>query len=84
MVVKWEHFHETHPPHQGDGVPQDEEEDDDCVEVQAEPIGPCEHEEVVWLRAIALVPIPLRIEMIFMHNFYIFLQDSKFEGLTCS
>ena len=60
VVVERQHLHEAHPPHQSDGVPQDEEENDDRVQVQAESIRPREHEEVVRLSAITLVPIPAR------------------------
>ena len=69
VVVKGQNLHEAHPPHQRDGVPQDEEENDDRVEVQAEPIGPREHEEVVWLGAITLKPAPLGIKMKSVHQF---------------
>ena len=62
VVVERQHLHEAHPPHQSDGVTQDEEENEDRVEVEAEPIGPREHEEVVWLSAVTLVPAPLRTE----------------------
>ena len=69
VVVKGQNLHEAHPPHQRDGVPQDEEENDDRVEVQAEPIGPREHEIVVRLGAITLEPLPVRIEMKRVHQF---------------
>lgn len=59
VVVEWQHLHEAHPPQQRDGVPHDEEENKDRVEVQAEPVGPRKHEEVVGLSAITLVPSPL-------------------------
>ena len=62
VVVERQHFYKAHPPHQCDGVPQDEEENDDRIEVQAKSIRPREHEEVVWLGAITLVPSPVRKE----------------------
>ena len=54
-------MYQAHPPHQCDCVPQDEEEHDDGVEVDAESIGPREHEEIVGLGAITIVPKPVKI-----------------------
>ena len=61
VVVKWEHMQKAHSPHQCDCVPQDEEEYNDSVEVEAEPVGPGEHEEVVGLGSITVVPKPVCI-----------------------
>ena len=62
VIIERQHFYEAHPPHQCDGVPQDEEENNDSVEVEAESVCSREHEEVVWLGAITLVPSPVRKE----------------------
>ena len=59
VMVQWQHVHQAHPPHQRDGVPQDEEEHYDGVEVDAEGVGPREHEEIVRLGAVAVVPEPI-------------------------
>ena len=58
VVVERQHVHQAHPPHQRDGIPQDKKEHENSVEVDTECVGPREHEEIVGLGAITVVPKP--------------------------